>query len=344
MRRPPRSRPTARLKVRRPEDLLAVVPYLLGFPPEESLVIVLVAGGRVVLTARQDLPDPSWAADVGVHVADLGRQHHASKVFLIAYSADRDSAEYALGAVMAELEGWFRAEAIVAGGERWWSLTCTEGCCPAEGTPYDVSSHPLAAEAVFAGFGLRANRAELVASVAGPAKQEFARLTALARTVRRELGAQPATTDSLALLRAELGRALAHPGGVTDLDACRLAMLVGDIQVRDVAWATITPEEADEHIAVWQAVVERITPALSSAPLALLGMAAWIGGNGALLNCCTERLARIDPGYSMGRLLDSISERALSPKLWKTLATEIREELALQGPQPRGTHPGRQGW
>lgn len=133
------------------------------------------------------------------------------------------------------------------------------------------------------------------------------------------------------MLRAELARALADPSGVTDIDACRLALLVGDIYVRDVAWATITPKEAHEHIAVWQAVVGRITPLLSSAPLALLGMAAWIGGNGALLNCCAERLGRIDPAYSMGTLLDSISERALSPKLWETLATDIREELAPRG-------------
>ena len=37
-------------------------------------------------------------------------------------------------------------------------------------------------------------------------------------------------------------------------------------------------------------------PAISAAPLALLGMAAWIGGNGALLNCCIDELRRIHPG------------------------------------------------
>jgi hypothetical protein len=190
----------------------------------------------------------------------------------------------------------------------------------------------LAAEAVFAGLGLHASRGELVASVAGPAKDELARLTALARDVRGQLGAPFDRTGSVALLRAELARALVDPSGVTDIDACRLALLVGDVHVRDVAWATITPEEAHQHVAVWQAVVSRVTAPLSSAPLALLGMAAWIGGNGALLNCCAERLGRIDPRYSMGGLLDSISERALSPKLWETLAQDIREKLA----DPRG--------
>jgi hypothetical protein len=323
------SRPRAnRLRVRRPEDLLALVPYLLGFPPEESLVLVLVADGRVILTARQDLPEPSVAAEVGEHMAALSRQHGADRAVLIAYGEDRDAAQRVLAAILDRLDGRLGAEAIYADRARWWSLACTQDCCPPEGTPYDVGSHPLAAEAVFAGFALRANRAELVASVAGPAKHELARLARLARTERRRLDAEFGSTGSVALLRAELARALADPGGVSDVDACRLALLVREIPARDQAWATITPEGADQHIAVWQAVVGRITPMLSSAPLALLGMAAWIGGNGALLNCCAERLGRIDPGYSMGRLLDSISERALSPKLWETLATDIREELA----------------
>ena len=44
-----------RLKVRRPDDLLALIPYLIGFHPEESLVAVFVRSGRVILAARLDL-------------------------------------------------------------------------------------------------------------------------------------------------------------------------------------------------------------------------------------------------------------------------------------------------
>ena len=63
-----------------------------------------------------------------------------------------------------------------------------------------------------------------------------------------------------------------------------------------------------------------------------LGMAAWISGAGALLNCCCERLAVVAPDYSMGRLLAEISVRALPPSLWEQLGGEIQaglpEELA----------------
>ena len=57
----------------------------------------------------------------------------------------------------------------------------------------------------------------------------------------------------------------------------------------------INPDDAEEHAQVWAQVVNQVPPSVSAAPLALLGMAAWIGGNGALQNCCCEELDRLHP-------------------------------------------------
>jgi hypothetical protein len=108
---------------------------------------------------------------------------------------------------------------------------------------------------------------------------------------------------------------------------------VSDLQLRDLAWAMIEPDDAEEHARVWMQVVSQVPPTLSAAPLALLGIAAWIAGDGALQNCCSDELARLHPRYSMGGLLADISERALSPKLWHAvnggMQAEIRRELDL---------------
>ena len=64
------------------------------------------------------------------------------------------------------------AEVVYADGSRWWSLSCRDACCPEEGTPYEVGTHPLAAEAVYAGMQRRDDRAELEALVAGPEAEE----------------------------------------------------------------------------------------------------------------------------------------------------------------------------
>ena len=51
---------------------------------------------------------------------------------------------------------------------------------------------------------------------------------------------------------------------------------------------------------LWQRVVSRVTPALSAAPLALVGMAGWISGDGALLNCAGEELSASAPALLDG--------------------------------------------
>ena len=86
----------------------------------------------------------------------------------------------------------------------------------------------------------------------------------------------------------------------------------------------INPDDAEEHAQVWAQVVNGIRPRVSAAPLALLGMAAWIGGNGALLNCCADLLRDRHPGYSMGRLLAEISDGAVSPSVWRAWASRFR--------------------
>ena len=42
--------------VRSPSDLLALLPYLIGFVPVDSLVAVAVDDGQIVLAGRIDLP------------------------------------------------------------------------------------------------------------------------------------------------------------------------------------------------------------------------------------------------------------------------------------------------
>jgi Domain of unknown function (DUF4192) len=109
---------------------------------------------------------------------------------------------------------------------------------------------------------------------------------------------------------------------------------VTDIRLRDLAWALISPADAEDHVRLWSGVVAQVPPTLAAAPLCLLGMAAWLSGAGALLNCCCERLAQVAPQYSLGRLLAEISERALPPSEWQQIGGEIqaglRAELGLR--------------
>jgi hypothetical protein len=61
-----------RVRVRDPGELLAALPYLLGFHPRDSLVVIAFdgpSGRRVGLTQRVDLPAPAQVPQVGAVLA-----------------------------------------------------------------------------------------------------------------------------------------------------------------------------------------------------------------------------------------------------------------------------------
>ncbi len=66
------SSPAARARVRDPGELLAALPYLLGFHPRDSLVVIAFdgpSGRRVGMTQRVDLPAPAHVPQVSAAVA-----------------------------------------------------------------------------------------------------------------------------------------------------------------------------------------------------------------------------------------------------------------------------------
>lgn len=307
-------------------DLIGLVPYLLGFHPTESVVVIFLAQGRVSLTARLDLPPPGAGSQLAGELKRLVQQHHASGVVVLGYSCAPSVARPLLHAAAAGLGSAGLVDVLYVSDERWWSMTCREPCCPVEGTPYDLASHPKAAEAVFAGLSSVGVRTDLEESVSGPCSADEPRLAALSADLADELAGTQAQ-DRKQQMAALVGRYLDCPARLGDDDCVRLAVLCGDLEVRDVAWALMTTKRAADHVALWRQVVARASEPLAAAPLCLLGMAAWIMGNGALQNCCMERAQQIDPGYTLAKLLDDINRRAVPPSLWRELADELRREV-----------------
>jgi hypothetical protein len=314
-----------RMKVSSPADLLGLVPYLLGFQPSESLVVVLLKNGRVLLTARLDLVPADAASDVIDAVQALAGQHDASGLLLVAYSERSEPTREVLAHLIRGLSAAGLLEAIYVDGRRWWSLTCSDGCCPPEGLPYDLESMPMVAEAVYAGLTAAPDRGAIEDQVKGPSAADAARLAEDARSVSIELRGL-SLGQRKAAMSSSVRDFVADPRWLSDAECASFALLAFDIDVRDVAWALMSRRSADSQVDLWRQVVARTTAPYEAAPLCLLGMAAWIAGNGALQNCCLDRVRLVEPNYSMAELLAEINQRALSPSLWDVLAGEIRAQ------------------
>jgi Domain of unknown function (DUF4192) len=323
----PQQAERTRIKLRRADDLLAIIPYLIGFHPDEDLVVVFVKSDRVRLTTRTDIPPESAAEELADWIDALAKREGIDALALVAYSAASLPANRLLTRLMDRLCDHQLTDVLYVGHGRWWSLTCGDECCPLAGTPYDISSHPVSAAAVFAGLGVRASRRELEESVSGPPETELPRLLDLAEDLLEELEPFQSRAAAGEFLVSLMDSAMVDAFDLDERSCLLLSLLVTDVYVRDLAWARISHSDADKHVRLWSDVVSRVPPVLAAAPLCLLGMAAWVAGHGALVNCCRERVSQVNPDYSMGRLLAEIGERGIPPSVWQSIRDDMQADL-----------------
>jgi hypothetical protein len=329
--------------VRSPADLLALVPYLVGYHPIHRLVAVGVHHAKPVFVASGDLPEPGTPPQqiraLLDHVAHLLARQHATAVIVIGYG----SAEQ-IDPVMAGIQDVFAThqiqlhDALRVTDNRYVSYLCDNpDCCPPDGVPFDPTSSVLATRATVAGLVAwpdRAALAALVAPVSGAARTAMrlatertqAQLTGLVADAddHGSAGRQPHLDREaeLANLGARLRQAghhavqqafdrYEHGATLNDDQVARLTLLLAHLPVRDDAWQRT--DGRDEHIALWTDLTRRARPDLVPAPASLLAFAAWRSGNGALANVALDRALAADASYRLALLLADLLAQGVPP-------------------------------
>lgn len=176
------------IRLRTPGDLLGMVPYLIGFHPDDSLVAIGLKDSIIDFQMRADLPTGPDTVPVARRCARVIARQGADSTVLIGYGpAGRVTrAVLALADRCAAHRLPVRDILRVDGG-RYWSYLCgSTACCPAEGRTFDPVAGPAAAAAVVAGRVALPSRAELerqLAPVTGAPRAAIA--TATRRAGRR---------------------------------------------------------------------------------------------------------------------------------------------------------------
>lgn len=325
---------TPKLRLSGPGSLIAAVPHLLGFPPEQSLVLIGLRGprSRLGITMRADLPpdgpDNAPSVDELEPLAQALLRDGASECLAMLMTecpdddglapyvdlvANLDQALFGCGIEVSDI--------VLVRAGRWRSYLCSDPyCCTAEGTPVPPASGELAAYAAYSGSVVRDSRAALISMIAPD-------LVAIAATERaldhvcRELAEASGTGGSEAYRERVEDfidrRVEALAGGtarsLTHRDVARIAVALIDRPLRDRVAGHCLRETASAAESLWIDLLRRLPPPLDAAPATLLALSSWARGDGALANVALDRALDSDPGYSLAQLVRTALDHALPP-------------------------------
>ena len=308
---------------RTPEDLIALVPVVLGFHPSDSVVLMTFGPPGGSFHARVDLPvSAAEQEDVADMLAGAVAANHLDRAALLLYTDDEElGATVALVVLDRLLDlGCEVIDVLRVDDEAWFRIP-GDG---SPGTPYDLRTHPFTARHVFEGNVVHRDRAELADTLVGT-DEEDAAAVALAATRFADLllGASD-PSDVLRTeahwLRRRVRRRVADGSRLAVHDAARLLVLASLVPTRDVAWAEIARPEAGPHVDLWRELVRRAPRHLLPGAASLLAFAAWQQGDGALAWCGIDRALEVDPDYSMAHCLAEALTRAVPPGTWQPLS------------------------
>jgi hypothetical protein len=301
--------PSATLQARTPEDVLAAVPVVLGFEPLES-VVMLTFGGTETFHARVDLPAPSEVGEAVAQLLEPALVHAATRVLFVVYADDGGAAR----AVMRRLRHDFgRAgidvvEVLRVHRGRWFAPG--RPGAPPGGVPFDVGDHRFRAQAVVEGIVVHRSRAELAELLDN--RPDAA--AEVARAVRRAVPSPPAEVGDLVDLRLDAGR-------FSTPELARVLLALEEQPGRDAACGALSQDAALGHVRLWTDAVQRAPEGLVAAPAAVLALAAWLAGHGALAWCAVDRARAADPGLTLAGLVADLLTRAVPPSAWSRVAS-----------------------
>jgi hypothetical protein len=316
-------------------DLITAVPFLIGFHPTQSIVLISVKDGAIGLAMRIDLPE-QLESDAINQLAQHFIKEGSESALLVAYMPiereDGDCLLISLGAGLIS-NGIAIQESIVVRDGRYRSIICRDlECCPQMGnTVPAIEESQIAAEHVVAGIPMPyANIADLIESLAADPysfdcdwQDEVSRF--FIEEESQELGAlrrDGVETMSLLIDEYRIGR-----GPTERTLVARMIGRMSDVQVRDYALGVHTEESYDLYFTMWRELL-RLAPRGYVAPIACIVAAmAYEGGDGALAQKALDRAFDDDEHYPLASLLRRVFNAGWPPESFASMRAELHPKV-----------------
>lgn len=325
-----------RLSLTSPSALVAAIPYLLGFHPARSAVVLWLEGGRILLTQRLDLPpadggaDDPWLRAVWGHAA----ADRAEELVLVCVDEQLRPPLVERLVECAGVAGVQVRDVLLVVEGRWRSLLCDDpSCCPDGGRPVPAAEvDRIAAEFAVLGRAPLPSREDLVRGMAAD-PPDAAVVAALAVVDAVPDGGLEAwrddrIADALALLERS------GPGRPAPDALASVIAGLADVRVRDtVLWEVAgRPVEDCETGVAALLVAVRAAPEGRVAPVATCCAAlCWLAGDGARALTALDRAQADDPGYSLADLLRTSIGAGLPPSAWREALGALSRQECRHG-------------
>jgi uncharacterized protein DUF4192 len=308
------------VKLRNPGDLIAAIPYLLGFWPTESVVICAHAGAtgtQVQMCVRADLPPPHFYWELAEQVKRPVLQAKARAVTVIIVGEQDESLEpLPHQAQVAAITAVF-ADAGVPVAHALWTSSITEGApwscydtMECGGRLPDPSISELAVASMADGtFAYESKDAMRAALQPTDRKQLAIRAERIALALAQrpdEIHARKLMDDVLAGIRE----------GTFDLDEDRvvdLAVALSHSKVRDSCMRAEVTSLGVAIEAVWFELTRATPQPYRAEPASLLAFTAFLRGDGASAGVALEAAQDADPHHMVSHLLRAAMDLGLTP-------------------------------
>lgn len=310
-----------------PAELIAVVPHLLGFHPENSLVLITHVNRkrpRIGIVLRVDLPTPDEHHALARQLLTPTRNASAIAVSVVVVGGAAVPSERTPGRDLVDVIRSVFAECGIVMAHRLWTSRierdapwrCYDDTC--RGRLPDPLATEFAAVSVASGVVTRDCRADLIASVAHDDEVEVAKRAELMTMIAdatespSALGVVLAAREKLAVVEDAITAMRTESLKLDNDMVVRLAMALREHRVRD-ACMTIDAELARSAERLWLALTKLVPAPERAEPACLLAIACYLRGDGAMASIALECARSADPGHELATTLNEVLYRAVPP-------------------------------
>lgn len=319
-----------------PKDLLAAVPFLIGFSPKDSIVLLSLDSDAIAMAIRIDFPEQIGADELRVLNSHLSRDG-ADSVIAIFYSDEiGESQNEIISEVLAAITdyGLSLREVITVEKDRYRSLICEDlSCCPSQGNQLpELIDSRIAAEQVAQGRPIPYATIEQLIDSISPLASDDQLLESIGSIELIDYEKDPISFQRQGASAVDqfIDEFKAH-GLVKDKALIALLLVrLKDLQVRDYALGSVSAESLDLYFSAWRWLL-RIAPMGYIAPVAnLFAAVAYERGDGALAQRALDRADSDDKSYAMSKLLRQVFNSGWAPNSFAEMRSELHPKICSE--------------